>query len=123
VFLLTSILDGCDGEIARAKKNDFQNRRMAGSLGGQRRPRGCFSYGLGVGFLKTTTPFPVYIHAGQWPSWARSFPSGLGELTKRGEKARENSHVDDVVPQRIPAIRRFGNHFFGARFPHRTRPE
>jgi phosphatidylglycerophosphate synthase len=53
VFLITSILDGCDGEVARAKK---QTSRLGGwlDLWGDNVVHIAVFYGLGVGLYKDT---------------------------------------------------------------------
>jgi len=63
LFLLTSILDGCDGEIARAKK---MTSKLGGwlDLWGDNVVHVCVFYGLGVGLYKDTGN-PTYITLGQ----------------------------------------------------------
>ncbi len=64
VFLLTSILDGCDGEIARAKK---MTSRLGGwlDLWGDNVVHVAVFYGLGQGIYKDTGD-PVYLALARW---------------------------------------------------------
>jgi phosphatidylglycerophosphate synthase len=63
VFLLTSILDGCDGEVARAKK---MTSRLGGwlDLWGDNVIHIAVFYGLGLGLAKDLGN-PVYVALGQ----------------------------------------------------------
>jgi phosphatidylglycerophosphate synthase len=64
LFLLTSILDGCDGEVARAKK---MTSKIGGwlDLWGDNVVHVAVFYGLGLGLYKDTGN-PVYITLGSW---------------------------------------------------------
>src|SRR5437879_7623109 len=63
IFLLTSILDGCDGEVARAKK---MTSKIGGwlDLWGDNVVHVAVFYGLGLGLSKDYDS-PVYITLGQ----------------------------------------------------------
>src|SRR5580698_6629806 len=62
VFLLTSILDGCDGEVARAKK---MTSKLGGwlDLWGDNVVHVAVFYGLGVGLYKDSGR-PIYLMLG-----------------------------------------------------------
>src|SRR5207302_5894259 len=63
IFLLTSILDGCDGEVARAKK---MTSKIGGwlDLWGDNVVHVAVFYGLGLGLYKDSGD-PIYLRLGQ----------------------------------------------------------
>src|ERR1035438_198233 len=67
VFLLTSILDGCDGEVARAKQ---MTSRMAGwlDLWGENVVHVSVFYGLGLGIFQDTEQL-IYLKLGWAAVW------------------------------------------------------
>jgi phosphatidylglycerophosphate synthase len=64
VFLLTSILDGCDGEVARAKK---MTSKLGGwlDLWGDNVVHVAVFYGLGIGLWRDTG-MGTYVQLGRW---------------------------------------------------------
>ena len=101
VFLLTSILDGCDGEIARAKQ---MMSKLGGwlDLWGDNVVHVAVFYGLGIGLFKDTGN-PVYRDAGHGPRFLERSSRRFWPAIKRGEKAKAAS-------RRWPGIRTRGGH-------------
>src|SRR5258708_1384092 len=81
VFLLTSILDGCDGEIARAKK---MTSRLGGwlDLWGDNVVHVAVFYGLGVGLMRDTSQV-LYLKLGWATVWGTLVSATLASYQTR----------------------------------------
>jgi 1L-myo-inositol 1-phosphate cytidylyltransferase / CDP-L-myo-inositol myo-inositolphosphotransferase len=96
LFLLTSILDGCDGEIARAKK---MTSKLGGwlDLWGDNVVHVAVFYGLGMG-LMVDTGNPVYRELGLWAAIGTLMSASLASYqTYRKGKSSFTSVVGDAA--------------------------
>ncbi len=106
VFLATSILDGCDGEVARAKK-------MISTIGGWLDLWGdnvvhvAVFYGLGLGLYKDTGS-SVYIALGQWAVMGTLLSAALAsyQTWRKGQSSFTSVSGDAHDGADAPAWRR-----------------
>jgi phosphatidylglycerophosphate synthase len=105
LFLLTSILDGCDGEIARAKK---MTSRLGGwlDLWGDNVVHVAVFYGLGLGLMRDTGQ-EVYLKLGWAAVWGTLISATLAsyQMRRKGENSFTSVSGDDTVVD-APAWRR-----------------
>jgi phosphatidylglycerophosphate synthase len=90
LFLATSILDGCDGEVARAKK---MTSRLGGwlDLWGDNVVHVAVFYGLGIGLQKDTGQI-LYRYLGFWAALGTLLSAAIASIqTYRKSHPREGS--------------------------------
>jgi phosphatidylglycerophosphate synthase len=106
VFLLTSILDGCDGEIARAKK---MTSKLGGwlDLWGDNVVHVAIFYGLGLGLFKDTKN-PVYVTLGQTAVLGTVVSAALASLQtwRKGRSSFASVAGDAQTAAQAPLWRR-----------------
>jgi len=106
LFLLTSILDGCDGEIARAKK---MTSRLGGwlDLWGDNIVHVAVFYGLGVGLMRDTDQV-VYLKLGWAAVWGTLISATLAsyQTWRKGQSSFTSVSGENQDSVQAPAWRR-----------------
>jgi len=106
VFLLTSILDGCDGEVARAKK---MTSRIGGwlDLWGDNVVHVAVFYGLGLGLYRDTESL-VYLKLGWVAVWGTLISATLAsyQMRRKGQSSFTSVSGNDNGLAETPAWRR-----------------
>ena len=106
VFLLTSILDGCDGEVARAKQ---MMSRLGGwlDLWGDNVVHVAVFYGLGVGLSKDTGN-PLYVTLGRTAVLGTVVSASLAsyQTWRKGRSSFTSVAGDSAAANEAPAWRR-----------------
>jgi len=106
VFLLTSILDGCDGEIARAKQ---MMSKLGGwlDLWGDNVVHVAVFYGLGIGLFKDTGN-AVYVALGRTAALGTVLSAGLASFQtwRKGRSSFTSVAGDSLSAAEAPAWRR-----------------
>ncbi len=106
LFLLTSILDGCDGEVARAKQ---MTSRIGGwlDLWGDNVVHIAFFYGLGVGLLRDTKA-DIYLKLGWAAVWGTLLSALLAsyQMRRKGQSSFTSVSGDQEDLTTAPAWRR-----------------
>src|SRR5258706_14151890 len=106
IFLLTSILDGCDGEVARAKK---MTSKIGGwlDLWGDNVVHIAFFFGLGVGLVIDTDKV-IYLKLGWAAVWGTVISATLASyrMRRKGQSSFTSVSGDNEDPAAAPAWRR-----------------
>ena len=106
VFLLTSILDGCDGEVARAKK---MTSRIGGwlDLWGDNVVHVAVFYGLGLGLYRDTELL-IYLRLGWAAVWGTLVSATLAsyQMRRKGQSSFTSVSGNDSELSEAPAWRR-----------------
>ena len=107
LFLLTSILDGCDGEIARAKKMISAIGGWLDLWGDNVVHVGVF-YGLGLGLFRDTGR-DVYVTLGQWAVLGTIVSASLAsyQTWKKGQSSFTSVSGDAHIAAQTTGWRRF----------------
>jgi len=106
VFLLSSILDGCDGEVARAKK---MTSRIGGwlDLWGDNVVHVAVFYGLGLGLYRDTGHL-IYLKLGWAAVWGTLISAFLAstQMRRKGQSSFTSVSGLDNEPAETPAWRK-----------------
>jgi phosphatidylglycerophosphate synthase len=106
VFLLTSILDGCDGEVARAKK---LTSRLGGwlDLWGDNVVHVAVFYGLGLGLYRDTESL-IYLKLGWAAVWGTLISATLAsyQMRRKGQNSFTSVSGQEGGLAETPAWRR-----------------
>ncbi len=114
VFLLTSILDGCDGEVARAKK---MISKIGGwlDLWGDNVVHVAFFYGLGLGLFRDTEQL-LYLKLGWAAVWGTLISASLASFQtwRQGKSSFTSVSGDTASLENAPRWRQLVVHMSDA---------